>query len=76
MTFSEHRYWSVFHNTRVARLSMADAWGGEHFAIIPTDRMRADEPKRSWRERRDEALEAIAEHIGAGAPAGEVSVAA
>lgn len=72
MIYSEHRYWSVIHNARVARLSIADAHGTEHFAVVPTDRTRGDEPRISWRDRRQETLEAIAAHIERGETAGEV----
>lgn len=71
MKYSEHRYWSVMHDGRVARLSMADEFGAEHYAIVVTDSTRAS----PWRDRRDRALDAIAAHITTGEPAGEVRLA-
>lgn len=72
MIYHEHRYWSVVHGVRVARLSIADQHGAEHFAIVPVEAVRADEERIPWLKVRDGALSAIADHIETGAQGGEV----
>ena len=74
MQYSQHRYWSVIHGFSVARLSIADERGAEHFAIVPTEAVRGDEHRVAWRDRRDKALAAIADHIEAGQPAGQLEL--
>lgn len=66
MTYSEFRYWSIQHDRMMVRLSMCDAHGAEFFALIP-----ASEGK-SYRERREEALNDIEYAIEMGCRPGMV----
>lgn len=75
MEYREHRYWSIIHGVRVARLSIADGLGCEHFAIVPTEAVRGDEAKVVWRDKRDDVLGVIAGHIMDGGQPGEVAIA-
>lgn len=67
--FVEHRSWSVVAGCRVARVSMADDRGGEHYAILDAE-MRG----KDYRERRARALEAIEASIADGNDPGQVYV--
>lgn len=58
LRFHEKRTWSVVAGGMIARLSIYDAHGGEHFAIVPVD-----VSGKAWREKRDQALERIAETL-------------
>ena len=65
-----HRYWSVVHCTRVARLSMADDHGQEYFATVPMAHLRG----KGYRERLYAVLDQVRDAITAGAGPGEVIV--
>lgn len=67
-TFHEHRCYSPIHDAEMVRLSLFDKRGFEFFALIPS------ENGRKWRERRDKALDAIADAMQAGDVPGEIEV--
>ena len=64
--FSEYTQWSPIFDCEVTRLSVFDGNGSEYFFMIPR------ENARRYRDRRDEALEAIDVAITEGLPPGEV----
>lgn len=68
MTFSEHHYWSIFHDANVARISVPNERGGEFFVIVKTD-------GKGYRARRQAAVELCLEAIEAGCDPGEVRLA-
>ncbi len=65
-----HRYYSIVHCCRVARLSMADEWGQEYFATVPMAYLRGKE----YRVRLYGVLDQVQDAIGAKRGPGEVSV--
>lgn len=70
LRYREWVHWNVTLGEKAVRLSVADHLGREYFIISPY----ASPDGRRWRERRDEALDVIAEAIGAGNEPGEVSI--
>jgi len=67
MKYAEHRFWSITHGQKVARLSIADEHGQEFFMIVPT-------PDRGWADERADLLQTIATAIEMGLAPGEVRV--
>lgn len=65
--YNEIRFWSVMLGCDASRISMYDEHGGEHYAIIPMNG-----GGRSNRERRQQTLEAISQHIQDERDPGEV----
>lgn len=66
--YREFRFFSPDLDSEAVRLSMANEAGQEYYAIVPSS------SGRSWRQCRDEALDAIEMAIAAGDPPGEVVV--
>jgi hypothetical protein len=64
--YRQYRYWSIFHDAYMARLSMWDAHGAEFFTVIPWDK-----GGKAFREARAQALEALGGAIEGGQPPGE-----
>lgn len=62
------RYWSIAHGARVARVSLSDPHGREHFATVPMSELRG----RDYRERLDAVLDRVQDAIDAGRRPGEV----
>ena len=65
-----HRYWSVAHCCRVARLSLVDEHGQEYFATVPLAHLRGKE----YRERLYAVLDQVQDAISARREPGEVVV--
>lgn len=64
--YTEFTQWSVIHDSMIARVSMTDNHGREFFAILP------DYGERGYKERKAEALDALAYAIESGMQPGEV----
>lgn len=64
--YNELSFYSPLLDADACRLSVVDANGGEHFAIVPI------EEGKSWRMARSKALGYIVDHIEAGHDPGEV----
>ncbi len=69
MRYIEYRFYSPGADRVSARISFADVYGREYFAII-----RADEVGSRYRKRRQKACEVIAEAIERGDEPGEVAI--
>jgi len=65
-TYSEFRYWSPVRDAAMVRLSMANERGAEFWTSIPEDE------GKSYRARRDKALETLALAIETGCEPGRV----
>ena len=70
LRYAIHRYYSIAHCCRVARLSMADAHGQEYFATVPMAYLRSKE----YRERLDGVLDQVRDAIEVDRGPGEVVV--
>jgi Lhr-like helicase len=69
VTYHEYRFWSATLGCNACRLSIMDAHGGEHFAIISMDGSG-----KTNRAARMAALNSIADHIRSGEQPGQVEV--
>ena len=67
LTYSQIRYRTADYEHKLARISICDERGGEHFVVV-----HDNAGAKAFRERRDEAIELIADHIEAGYDPGEV----
>lgn len=63
--YQELQSWSPTYGCEVARLSMADANGGEFYAILPIGE------GASWRKLKQEALDVLSKAIEMGGEPGE-----
>lgn len=67
------RYWSIAHGCRVARISMSDERGQEHFVTVPMAKLRGNRlSKETYRDRLNGVLDRIEDAINAGNEPGEV----
>ena len=69
MRFIQYRFWSIYNDAEMARLSLFDTHGSEYWQAIPY------QAGKNWRKRRDTALTAIADAMDDGATPGEVTCA-
>ena len=67
MSYRLFRHWNVTLGCDAVRISVQDAHGGEHWALVPQDAGR-----RVNRERREPALEQLYEHADRGYDLGQV----
>lgn len=65
-----HRYYSIVHCCRVARLSMADEHGQEYFATVPLSHLRG----KAYRQRLYAVLDQVQDAVTANRGPGEVAV--
>jgi hypothetical protein len=68
--YREFKFWSAELDSKAARLSMSDDKGQEYFAIVECGK------GKSWRERREWALQCIDDAIAMGWPPGLVGIRA
>lgn len=69
LRFREYKHWNIVLGCKASRISVFDARGDEHYALVAMDgRGKAN------RERKYAVLEAIASHINKGGEPGEVDV--
>ena len=67
------RYWSIAHGCRVARVSLSDKHGQEHFATVPISELRGNRlSRKTYRDKLDAVLDRVQDAIDAGHGPGEV----
>ena len=64
-----HRYYSIVHGCKVARVSVADAHGREYFATVPLSHLRSVR----YRDRLDAVLDDVQAAIDDSRGPGEVA---